>query len=326
MKANNSANKPIVSIVVPCLNRAHYLVPTIESILKQDYEYIECIVVDGGSTDGTIDILKSYGKRITWISEPDDGHADAINKGWWMSKGDILAWLNADDLYVVPDAIRNAVNYLEKNPLVDVVYGDYACISKDDKIISEVTKPREWDLEYAVKYCDHIICQSASFMRRSILEKVGWLDPEFKNGKDHELWLRIGLAGTIQYVPSHFSYVRIDKGLSQHSDIGEAKVSCNKKFFSLPDLPPQFSSKKFQRRSMSNAYCIGATYIYLSEHKWKKAWPSLKKSLSIDPVNIPFQFKKIILATLRIHIRPYLPQTVIRLLRIISKTNVNYYR
>ena len=78
----SNSNNPLVSIVIPCLNRAHYLIPTIESILQQDYAYIECIVVDGGSNDGSIGILKSYGERIKWISEPDNGHADAINKGW----------------------------------------------------------------------------------------------------------------------------------------------------------------------------------------------------------------------------------------------------
>ena len=77
---------PLVSVVIPCLNRAHYLKETIESVLKQDYYPIECIVVDGGSTDGTVEILRQYGKTITWVSEPDNGHADAINKGWWMSK------------------------------------------------------------------------------------------------------------------------------------------------------------------------------------------------------------------------------------------------
>ena len=110
---------PLVSVVIPCHNRAHYLVPTIESVLQQNYPFVECIVVDGGSTDGTQEILKSYGDLIRWVSKPDNGHADAINQGWWMSKGDILAWLNADDLYVIPDAIGKAATYLHSNPNVD---------------------------------------------------------------------------------------------------------------------------------------------------------------------------------------------------------------
>jgi len=112
MSVNSS--QPLVSVVVPCLNRARFLVPTIESILEQDYPHLECIVVDGGSTDATVGILQSYGDTISCVSEADDGHADAINKGWWMSQGQILAWLNADDLYVTPHAVGKAVAYLER--------------------------------------------------------------------------------------------------------------------------------------------------------------------------------------------------------------------
>lgn len=115
---------PLVTVVVPCLNREHFLVPTIESVLQQDYPYIECIVVDGGSTDGTIDVLKRYEGQIRWVSEPDNSAADAINKGWQMSKGEILAWLNADDIWAVPSAVSQVVEYLQTHPGVDVVYGD----------------------------------------------------------------------------------------------------------------------------------------------------------------------------------------------------------
>ncbi|HEY3248887.1 MAG TPA: glycosyltransferase, partial [bacterium] len=98
-----------MSVVVPCLNRAGYLAQTIDSILAQDYPHLECVVVDGGSTDGTVDLLRSYGEAVRWVSEPDRGHADAINKGWQMSRGTILAWLNADDVYVAVDAVSQIV-------------------------------------------------------------------------------------------------------------------------------------------------------------------------------------------------------------------------
>ena len=89
----------LLSVVVPCRNRANFLHETLESILRQDYPSIECIVVDGASTDSTVDILESYGGRIQWCSEPDSGPADAINKGWARAKGSVVAWLNADDLW-----------------------------------------------------------------------------------------------------------------------------------------------------------------------------------------------------------------------------------
>src|SRR5689334_23085686 len=87
-------DKPLVTIVVPCRNREQYIGSTIDSILGQDYSNIECIVVDAASTDGTIDVIKSYGDRVRWISRPDRGAFDAINEGWKMGKGEILAWLN----------------------------------------------------------------------------------------------------------------------------------------------------------------------------------------------------------------------------------------
>ena len=94
------SNLPLESIGITCKNRAHYLIPTLESVLQQDYSPIECVVVNGGSTDGTVEILRQYGNQIKWVSEPDKGHADAINKGWLMSNGEILAWLNADNVSV----------------------------------------------------------------------------------------------------------------------------------------------------------------------------------------------------------------------------------
>jgi len=279
---------PFVSVIIPCLNRAHYLVPTLESILQQDYPYIECIVVDGGSTDGTVEKLRQYGNRIKWVSEPDKGHTDAINKGWRMSKGEILAWLNADDLYVVPDAISKVVAYLQKNPQVDVVYGGFSWISEDGEIISDVIKPGEWDLVSAVKYCHYTIPQAASFMRRSILEKVGWLDAEFGNGKDHELWLRIGMVGTIKYEPIHIAYERDCTGLSQRVDMGESKVRVTEKFFRQPNLPAPFDSPRFKRRALSNSYLVGSRYIWRGTKRIRLTLPYVIRAFTIDPLNGPF--------------------------------------
>ena len=110
------------AVVVPCLNRAEFLRETLESIFSQDYPNIECIVVDGSSTDGTQAILREFGQRVVWWSEPDDGPFDAINKGWAVSKGGVLAWLNADDKWA-PGAVRAAVDYFASHPMADVVYG-----------------------------------------------------------------------------------------------------------------------------------------------------------------------------------------------------------
>lgn len=279
-------NIPLVSVVVPCLNRARFLPPTIDSVLKQDYPNIECIVIDGGSTDGSLDILRGYGGNITWVSEPDDGHADAINRGWRRSRGEILAWLNADDLYAVPDAVTRAVDFLVRHPGTDLVYGDHALVSVDGKIVSDIIGHREWDLARAVKLCDHTITQPASFMTRSILEKVGWLDSSFRNCKDHDLWLRIGRSGQIRYMPVLLAYERQLPGLSRQRDVGESKVRLTEKFFRQPDLPAPFNSDRFRRRSFSNAYSRAAHYAWWGGHR-KLFVESIRKALSADPANAP---------------------------------------
>ena len=285
LKATN-IHTPFVSIVIPCLNIARYLTHSIESILRQDYPHIECFVVDGGSTDNTLEILHRFGDQIKWISEPDNGHADAINKGWRMCKGEILSWLNADDLYVVPDAVSKAAAYLENNPTTDVVYGDYASISEDGKVISPVIKSREWDLVYAVKYCVPVIYQPTSFIRRSVLEKAGWLDPKFSNGKDHDLWLRIGLKGTIKHAPFHAAYVRRCFGLSQRSDMAKSKIELTKKFFSIDDLPAPFNSPQFRRRAMSNAYLTAGEYTWYNTKSLIKSLRYVFKAVITDPLNL----------------------------------------
>ena len=229
---------PLVSVVVPSLNRAQFLVPTVESILRQDYPRIECIVVDGGSNDRTIQILKEYGSRLKWVSEPDQGHADAINKGWKMSQGEILAWLNADDVWVVPDAVRQAVTHLLSYPEVDVVYGDCASMDVNGNVVG-FSHVHDWDLTYAVENCDHCIPQPSSFIRRSILERINWLDTNFYQKKDHELWLRIALAGgRIQYLPVLLAQARNQPGLSfEGPSSAIACVQLTRKFFTLPNVP-----------------------------------------------------------------------------------------
>ena len=258
---------PIVSVVVPSLNRADYLFSTIESILNQNYQNIECIVVDGGSTDGTLEILESYGNRIKWVSEPDKGHVDAIAKGWRMCKGEILAWLNADDVWEVPGAVDQVVKYLKENPIVSIVYGECGRIDAEGNLIG-MSYSHEWSLEYAVMYCDHCIPQPAAFIKRDILEKVGWLDTDFYSKKDHELWLRIGLNGEIRRLPVLLAYARKIEGLSQQGGIvAKSCVQVTRKFYSLPNVPPNLKRKK--RFALSNSYLKGSEYAFAGGRHWK---------------------------------------------------------
>lgn len=252
--------RPLVCVVVPSYNRAHYLRRTLDSILGQDYPAIECIVADGGSRDGTVEILKSYGNRVRWVSEPDRGQSDAINKGWRMGRGEILTWLNADDVWEVPGAVRQAVDYLGEHPDVDVVYGDCGNIDREGRRLGRAYV-HDWDLEYVVEHCDHAIAQPASFLRRSVLEKIQGVDTRFRIKMDHDLWLRIGLVGKIQYVPVLLAHACVEPGVTcQGPEAARACVDITRKFFSLPHVPGALQAKR--RRALSNAYLRGVQYAW----------------------------------------------------------------
>ncbi len=305
-------DRPLVSVVVPCLNRAHYLAPTLDSILEQDYPNVECIVIDGGSSDGTIDILKRYGDRISWISEPDEGHADAINKGWRMSRGDILAWLNADDLYVVPDAITNAAAFLDAHDDVDVVYGSYSTIHPDNSIVSGVIQPRQWDLYRAVVECDNIIPQPASFIRRPILERIGWLDTGLL-AVDHDLWIRISLEGTIRHLPVNLAYARLGEGHSLSEKIAYSLVQMIHNLYERKDLPGFLQGKRRKQRALSNAWLRGATFLWRGNASIQSIVKLYVKSIREDVSHAPYivfhLFKHLVLAPI-----PFRIQTRCRLL------------
>jgi glycosyltransferase involved in cell wall biosynthesis len=198
---------PLVSIVTPCLNSARFIEQTIESVLRQDYPRIEYIVMDGGSTDGTLDILRRYeaptpsapglgsqrvpslgpywGLKVT--SEPDHGAADAINRGFAQSHGEILAYLNADDV-LLPGAIAAAVRAFERNPDADVVYGGAYWIDESGARISPYPV-RDFDRDLLAQEC--FICQPASFIRREAFENAGGMDPDLHLTFDYELWMRL---------------------------------------------------------------------------------------------------------------------------------------
>ncbi len=124
------SREPLVTVVTPSFNQGRFIRPTIRSVLEQDYPHVEYRVIDGGSTDDTHEVLRSYGDRLAWFSEPDDGQTDAILKGFGRSSGEILTWLNADDVYL-PNAISRAVEELRRHPETGLVYGRGVILDED---------------------------------------------------------------------------------------------------------------------------------------------------------------------------------------------------
>ena len=177
----------MVTIVTPCLNSERFLEQAILSVLEQDYPRIEYIVMDGGSTDGTLGILRKYERRLRWESAPDHGTADAVNRGFALGKGDILGFLNADDLYH-RNAVSAAVRCLRENPDAAAVYGDAWWIDEKDARIA-LYPVHDFDRALLEREC--FICQPASFLRRQPFENTGGLDPDFPLTFDYEFWLRL---------------------------------------------------------------------------------------------------------------------------------------
>jgi glycosyltransferase involved in cell wall biosynthesis len=209
---------PLVSIVTPCLNAARHIEETIESVLRQDYPNIEYIVMDGGSTDGTVEILRRYGSRITWVSEKDRGTADAINKVFDRSSGSIFTYLHADDL-LLPGAVAAAVDALETSPGVAGVYGEAWWIDERGVRLARYPVrdflPRQFEVE-----C--FICQPASFLRREAFQNLGRLDPELNLTFDYEFWIRLSRVYRLQRIEETLACSRMhsaNKSLGRKKDV-----------------------------------------------------------------------------------------------------------
>ncbi len=189
---------PTISIVTPSFNQGEFIEETIRSVLSQDYPCIEYIVIDGGSTDNTLEILGKYKDRLTWISEPDKGQADAINKGFRKAKGEILCWLNSDDLYEA-GAVRRAVEYLFDNPDTMMVYGAGNEIDGNGNFLRRFPTLKEFDLSKLIHVCDYIL-QPATFFRKTVFDEIDMLDTELRWCMDWDLWIRIGGHFRVSYI------------------------------------------------------------------------------------------------------------------------------
>ena len=198
---------PLVSIVTPSFNQARFLEATIQSVLAQNYPRLEYIIVDGGSTDGSRDIIMKYsGKLAWWTSEQDRGQTDALNKGFAHAKGDIFAWLNSDDMYE-PGAVTSAAEYLKGNSPVGLVYGDSNYINEAGQVIGKFPAAQT-DLSRLRQGFVHIP-QQASFFRGDLWRSLGPLDPSFYFAMDYDLWVRIASRAQVKYIPQTWANFRL---------------------------------------------------------------------------------------------------------------------
>ena len=213
--------RPLVSIVTPSFNAAEFIEETIRSVLAQDYPRIEYLVMDGGSTDGTREILERYGSRLQFVCEPDAGTSDAINRGFRKAKGEILAWLGADDLYL-PGAVSAAVAALEEDPAAGAVYGGGYWIDETGRTLGRYPTEAPYDPAMFRRECP--ICQPACFLRREAVEAVGGLDQSLQSAFDYDLWIRLSRRYPFRAIPRHLAQSRMhsrNKSLGQKTRMFE---------------------------------------------------------------------------------------------------------
>jgi GT2 family glycosyltransferase len=249
----------LVSIVTPSFNQAKYLEQTILSVLNQDYPRIEYIIMDGASTDGSVEIIKKYADKLAyWASEKDAGQADAINKGFARATGEIAAWLNSDDYYL-PGTVRAAVKVFEENPEVVLVYGNMLAVDENSRTFN-ILKYKQLTLEDLL--CFEIIGQPAVFMRRSALQKTNGLNPTFHFLLDHLLWIQIARHGRILHVDQTWSAARYHpeaKNRARAAEFGREAFRILETVAQDENLAPMLA--KISRRARASAHRVDARYL-----------------------------------------------------------------
>jgi glycosyltransferase involved in cell wall biosynthesis len=227
----NAEAEPLVSIVTPAFQASRFIEQTILSVLGQDYRNIEYIVMDGGSTDGTTQILDRYRGRLTYVSAPDGGAPDAINRGFERSRGEIFAWLNADDLYL-PGAIRTAVQHFARSPHLDVVYGEGIWIDEEGKTLGRYPTLAPYRPDAFQQECG--ICQPAAFLRRDAFVRAGMLQPELHLTFDYDLWIRLSRDCRFEAIPQVLAASRMhrdNKSLGSRGNVFAENIAILRKHY-----------------------------------------------------------------------------------------------
>lgn len=254
--------KKKISIVTPSYNQGQYLEETIDSVLSQGYDNLEYIIMDGGSTDNSVDIIKKYEKYLSyWVSEKDGGQPNALKKGFSLSTGEILGWINSDDKYVAGtfDKINDA---FLANKNTEFVYGDYFLLFNDQRLVA---KPKiSWDFNIAL-YAILPFGQPSSFWTKNIYEKVGGLDVNYQYIFDYEFFLRVGAElknnpDGFKHIHDYYSYFRIhdeSKTVSQHEKFRQENKILRKQF--------GVSQNKLIRKTKQYYYLFAALKKYYNE-------------------------------------------------------------
>lgn len=273
---------PLISIITPSYQQAAFLGKTIRSVLNQDYPNIEYMVVDGGSTDGSVEIIRKYSDRLAWwVSEKDHGQAEAINKGFARAKGEYIAWVNSDDGYL-PGAVSGAIKTLQQHPEAAFVYGDVRVVDAAERVLN-LLHYDQWQLEDLMSF--HIIGQPAVFMRRSALLEAGFLDLSYHFMLDHQLWLRMALKGSMVYVPRLWAEAHYHEGcknLAQAAEFGREALRIVDWMQNSPDFTLELQDTHQQRRVRAGAERINGFYL-LDAKEYGPAFRAYLRAFLLNP-------------------------------------------
>lgn len=281
----NQTELPVVTVITPAYNQGHFLRETIESVLAQDYPHIEYIVLNDGSTDNTEELLKEYTGRIQWETQKNMGQTPTINKGWAMTKGRIITWLNSDDTFL-PGAVRKAVDYLIEHPETGVVFGDTILTEADGTPVRNSPPQPPFDYMRFLTNCNNTVSQPSAYIRREVIEKVGELDPHYYYFMDWDLWLRCGLYFRIDHIEDLMSTYRLhaeSKTVAQSIKAAPELEYMYLKFFERTDLPE--AVLRTRKQSMMNMYFMTAGY-YINGNDQKQAAKNARKAFAVNPMGV----------------------------------------
>ncbi len=285
--------QPLVSIITPSFNQVRYLEATLWSVLEQDYPRIEYIVIDAGSTDGSLEVLDRYRDRLAHcVSEPDAGQAAGINKGLRLATGEIVAWLNSDDVYL-SGAIRQAVEALEAEPDLGMVYADGIMVDSEQVLLD---RHRYRTLSLVDLLSFEVILQPTVFMRRKVLERAGYLDDAYQLILDHELWVRMAAAAPIRHVDATWALERTHQEAKTIARASSFVEEAERMLRWATETPPFSDAVRLHRRRVHAGFNVFAARRLIDGGEYRRALRHMLTALGLHPPTVARYWYKFIQA------------------------------